>query len=259
MASIDEFHIAGTSSIDELKYVGQIDSLKIAGKTETQLHVKPIEEYFGEMELTDAEVEKRIKTAKSLEMAYLFFFALLLMLLSEGEEPTEEELTEYLSTKYKECLKSVEIDLLLGYNYLSATITQIIERVVKSTLRNLSDKFFTSNDRAKILAEEDSNSIHNNIQFHRAMIGGATTKQWLTMKDRKVRHSHVMIDDTVVGINEKFVVGNSLMLYPRDTSADGCEIANCRCVLVYRKNGKIIEDDAKEKTFVSDIDDLTIR
>lgn len=229
MASIDELKIAGQNSIDELKTTtSSVD----------ELHVKPYSEYFGEMELTNQEVEKRIDTAEELEMAFLLLFMLLSTYQNKGIRVDKEELTILLTERIKKALYEVNIDLLKGYNYLTDTISTIAKQVVDTTLRNISNKFFLSTDRAKLLAEENSNSIHNEIQFHNAVAKGCTEKKWVTMKDYKVRHTHVKVDDTKIGINEKFIVGDDLMMFPRDTTASYKEIANCRCVLKYLKSGK---------------------
>ena len=55
------------------------------------------------------------------------------------------------------------------------------------------------------------------------------------MRDERVRDTHAEIDGVTIPINDAFVVGNSLMDYPMDTSygADLEEVINCRCGCIY--------------------------
>lgn len=57
---------------------------------------------------------------------------------------------------------------------------------------------------------------------------------WLSMRDAKVRDSHVGADGQIVRAGEAFQVGNCLMRYPMDAEmcGDPAEIINCRCLPV---------------------------
>ena len=57
------------------------------------------------------------------------------------------------------------------------------------------------------------------------------------MKDKLVRKTHRQVDDEVKGIRELFHVGESLMLFPKDTSQGASikEIIGCRCSVEYLK------------------------
>lgn len=62
-------------------------------------------------------------------------------------------------------------------------------------------------------------------------------KEWRTMRDERVRKTHVKMDTVTIAVDELFHVGEkSLMRYPTDTSlgADLEEIINCRCSALYR-------------------------
>ncbi|GAF75877.1 unnamed protein product, partial [marine sediment metagenome] len=61
---------------------------------------------------------------------------------------------------------------------------------------------------------------------------GALIRMWQSRKDDRVRPTHVKADgQTVKGTTEPFTVGDSLLMYPGDTSlgADMAEIIGCRC------------------------------
>lgn len=55
------------------------------------------------------------------------------------------------------------------------------------------------------------------------------------MKDQRVRKTHREVDGETIPIDEVFLVGESLMRFPKDTSlgASAEEIVNCRCVVKY--------------------------
>jgi len=60
-------------------------------------------------------------------------------------------------------------------------------------------------------------------------------KNWLTMRDRRVRHTHKEAEGQSRALNEAFNVGGARMMFPGDTSlgAPIREIANCRCSTQY--------------------------
>lgn len=64
----------------------------------------------------------------------------------------------------------------------------------------------------------------------------AVKKKWRTMRDERVRHSHVKLDRVTIPYDEPFlsVLGN-LMMYPHDASlgANEDDLMNCRCSLEY--------------------------
>lgn len=64
----------------------------------------------------------------------------------------------------------------------------------------------------------------------------AIKKKWRTMRDERVRHSHVKLDRVTIPYDEPFisVLGN-LMMYPHDASLGASEddLMNCRCSIEY--------------------------
>lgn len=64
-------------------------------------------------------------------------------------------------------------------------------------------------------------------------------KDWDTIIDGLERDSHYKADGQTVGHNDAFLVGDSALLYPGDTSlgAELEEIVNCRCSATYRNLG----------------------
>ena len=68
-----------------------------------------------------------------------------------------------------------------------------------------------------------------------AIAQGKTKKQWVAIMDKKTRSTHRSADGEIIGITEPFIVGGSLLMYPRDVSlgASSSEIVGCRCSVKY--------------------------
>jgi len=60
-------------------------------------------------------------------------------------------------------------------------------------------------------------------------------KEWNAIMDSKTRETHAEADGQVQPLMSPFEVGDSLLMFPGDTSfdADFSEIANCRCAAMY--------------------------
>lgn len=59
-------------------------------------------------------------------------------------------------------------------------------------------------------------------------------KKWLVINDGKERPSHGAMESyPSIALNEKFIVGGSLMNAPGDSSAPANELVNCRCGLMF--------------------------
>jgi len=193
----------------------------------------PFEQFFGEMELTPEQKRKRTVLAEDIEDAVLFLFSIYLVAKEYDREVDRIAAAEEYEEQLREALRKAQID--------EDVIDQYIEDVAReearvTAKRYLEDEYWTSEDRAKLIAENDSNTCYNGQEFVDAVKSGKTEKQWKSMKDFRVRRTHREVDDVVVPISEPFVVGDSLMMYPRDTSlgASMDEIANCRCTVSYR-------------------------
>lgn len=185
----------------------------------------PYEEYFGEMDLTDGEKEERIKLAKEFEVLFLF-------LLMNYKKEQSNEVKKMLQDKYKD-IATAFIDAEKPSSYIEEYSKQIIEDTIRVTNDNIDDPYYTSWDRAMFIAENEANGIGNYRQQLEAVKSGKKYKTWLTMKDKKVRHTHKEIDNLKIPIFEAFQVGNSKMMFPKDSNGEAKEIIGCRCVLEY--------------------------
>lgn len=192
------------------------------------------EAYFGEMEISDKEKKDRIKLAEEFEIIMLMLFT---MAVLDDEDQTS--CYQYLDDKYCE-IATKYIGAKETPAYIEEYAAEITNSIVDTTFSHLDDEYYRSKDRATLLAANEANSIGNYREQVQAVKNGYKFKIWRTMKDNRVRHTHVRLDEKKIGIFEHFDVGKAQMMFPRDTSlgADAFpeEIINCRCSLRYTKD-----------------------
>lgn len=202
----------------------------------------PIDKFFADMELSDEEKKRREDLANDLLILFLLLFSEIKAERLIGKEIDIEYFKDMLFRQYCDKVETyvVIVAALLGRKTLSKQMrTEIKERtsdIVDTTLKYLDD-FYTSEDRAVMLAENETNYVGNTTDYDIAVYQGYRHKQWLTMKDEKVRLHHVEVDDVIKDIDEYYQVGLAEMLYPMDMSRNAYEhpeeTINCRCGIAY--------------------------
>lgn len=188
------------------------------------------EQYFGEMELSDEEIQNRIELAEKLEDGFLFVLALLFTMQQQNAVNWERARQEY-ENRYLSALSGhVTIT-----PYIRNYVRSMSYDVMDSTRNHQSDIYYYSPDRSRFMAENESNFVRSYQVNEDAVESGATRKRWITMRDKKVRETHREVDGQVKAIDDLFYVGGSLMSYPRDGSlgANSEEIIGCRCSIEY--------------------------
>lgn len=189
-----------------------------------------ISEYFDEMDLTEIEKEKRKEFAQSMEEIMLFIFTLF-SVMKQYNRMNKELIISQLQSRYSEIvLQYMEIG-----KYLEDYISDFAEETVDVTLRHIDEPFYLSDDRSLLISENEANGVFNYQEFSEAVKSEKTRKRWITERDNKVRETHAEVNGITIPINEPFVVGDSLMMFPKDTSlnAEMEQIANCRCTIKY--------------------------
>lgn len=188
------------------------------------------EQFFGEMELSDEEIQQRIELAEKLEDGFLFVLALLFTMQQYNAVNWERARQEY-ENRY--------LSALTGYVTITPYIRQYVRDmsydIMDSTKKHQSEYYYYSPDRGKFMAECESNTTRSYQCNEDALADGKTMKRWLTMGDKRVRATHKEVGGTSKPIGEPFYVGGSLLLYPRDFSlgASTAETAECRCSIEY--------------------------
>lgn len=192
----------------------------------------PYEEYFSEMDISKEEREKRIDFSEKFEEVMMFLFYMLAMSEQYGYNNVE-----YIKSQVVKKYEDVAKEYMSLDEYTNEYIRQFASETMEVTLRNSNDVYYTSQDRAMLIAENEANTILNYSQFIDAIEKGYTRKEWVAENDEKVRETHVRADNTIVGIEDAFLVGDSMLLFPKDTSygASAEEIVNCRCTIKFHK------------------------
>lgn len=191
-----------------------------------------IEMYFDEMEITEEEKENRKSFAKDFFDNMIFVFYLFLLMKEYGYS-NKELITNQLKKGYEETVKKyMESD-----RYMQDYIEDFSKETTDITEKHKGEKYYTSNERALIISVNEANSSLNYKEFLEASKRGYTKKTWITERDRKVRKTHSEVDRETIAIKEYFLVGDSLMLFPKDNSMNPSaeETCNCRCAIKYLK------------------------
>lgn len=222
-----------------MSYILSSDELNIqCGKRRSE----PYKEYFEKMQISEKEKKQRIAFSEQMEEAILYIFALVETMLESGEvdqEYIKSQVREY----YTEIASSyVEIDF-----YIRNYIVEFSSQIVDTTFSHLSEPdsedeiiakenvYYLSSDRAMFISECEANTLLNYKAHVDAIESGKTYKTWVDIGDERERPTHLEVGGTKIPIDEAFTVGNSLLMFPHDTSlgAESKEIVNCRCSVKY--------------------------
>lgn len=197
----------------------------------SQDEILDIDAYFDEMELPEKEKEKRKEFSKSMTDVMLFIFALFSVMRQY----------DYINKSYiVGQLKQRHSEVVLQYMDINKVVDDYIQRfseeIVDTTLKYPDEEYYLSNDRATLVSVNEANSILGYRQLQEAKDKGYTRKTWITEGDRKVRKTHREVGMMEIPIDEYFLVGDSLMMYPHDNitfDIDPKEVINCRCSVMY--------------------------
>lgn len=198
----------------------------------SESNILSIDDYFDEIEeLTKEEKEKRKKFAYDMENILLFIFALFLT-MRDYNYINEEYIKAQLQSRYLELVGKYGVDIDFD---VSEYIKQFSQDTVDATLRNGDTPYFTSDDRAVLIAENESQNTFNRQDYIDAIKAGKTRKQWVDIGDKRERKTHREVGGTVIPIEDYFLVGDSILLYPHDYSMnpEAKETVNCRCSIRY--------------------------
>lgn len=158
----------------------------------------------------------------------LFIFALFLT-MKNYSYIDKNFIIKQLEIRYSEIVsKFANLD-----GYIEDYIEKFSKETVEITLEHRADDYWTSEKRSIAISVNEANSIMGYQQLQDAIERGYTRKTWITERDNKVRETHREVDRETKEIKEYFLVGNSLMMYPHDFSAEAKEVCGCRCSIKY--------------------------
>ena len=92
----------------------------------------------------------------------------------------------------------------------------------------------------------------NAAQNIAATDAGALKKRWLATDDERTRPTHREAEGQVVGIDEKFDVGDGELLFPGDVTGPVGEWINCRCTMLFQTKAR--DFDAELDEDLADLD-----
>lgn len=247
-------------------------------------------EYYDVMNISKEQKLERIELAE--ELFDVFFILLTFVeaqiMASVSVDIDTESMYEMFERRYRDACKDYGINMdkhpeiddhisLISRSIVDSTIEQHekkkranSDKDMDSTTDNISKAESSEKktqdkieDRALSIAENESNSIFNRVEYDDAVDNGKTYKTWLTENDDRVRHTHRLLEMKTIPIDEPFVVGDSKMMFPRDTSmgASVREIVGCRCSLTYNKKLLDVEFEQNKQNmsaFKSKRNDLPI-
>lgn len=193
----------------------------------------PYREYFGKMYITPKQMKSRISLAEGIEDVMVYVFAYWAIAASLGI--TEDEIRQDAKDKMRSVLgKHTKLDSYLE-KHIDKVVDEVIDTTIKYTREENADPYWTSSDRAMLIAENEANSFDNYVDYRDARASGRLKKKWLTENDDKVRLTHELAEGQTVDIDGLFLIGDSLMRFPMDTmyDPDPKELVNCRCSCVY--------------------------
>ena len=190
-------------------------------------NILPIDKFFNEMYLAESEKRER----KDLARKIFVILSAILTIVKVNETLGNSHDTDYYKEYVTDNLKSV-YEGLFGHKY-DTQIDTFASDFIDSTMRHIDTEYFTSDDRATVNAEQQTNAIYNRKQYDDAVKSGKTSKTWVTMHDQRVRKSHVAADGQTVDIDKPFMVGGEELDFPCDPLGSYKNICNCRCTTVY--------------------------
>lgn len=191
---------------------------------------EPYEEYFDKMSISDKKKKLRIAFSERMEEVILYVLSLIDTMV-ESEEVDQEYIENSL---YDEYIAIVAVYFTVD-SYISDYVRQFSHDVVQSTFDHIKEEYYLSRDRAMFISECEANTSLNYKEYTDAIKAGKTHKTWKDIGDRRERRTHLEVGGTTIPIRELFVVGNSLMLFPKDNSHNPSakEVVNCRCSIQY--------------------------
>lgn len=190
----------------------------------------PMEQYFGEMGLTNEQERKRLDLAERLEEEFIDILAWVFY-TAQNRAVSESVVEE----RFREALINSTDEEVMNLSRTEEIIDTVAKEVAKTTVDRRNTPFFLSEERAYLLAEDNANTLFNYYDFEQALSQNKSMKQWLTILDGRERETHNLADGMIAVVEQPFEVGDSLLMFPKDTSlgASPEEIINCRCSVRY--------------------------
>lgn len=208
---------------------------------------EPIDEYFDPMRISEQRKEKRRNLAYDLEEVVSGLLVDSFYAKQYGTTLSFDELNQLSQEKVRASsredpvvrAREEYIDVVEDYFPVDEDVMGHIDEVLIGALlvqsRHRDDPWYYSADRARAIAENDSNALWDCDELQEALEEGFRYKTWLTIMDGRERASHAEVNELTIPIDEPFELQGGYMMYPHDDSmgVSDDELANCRCSVEY--------------------------
>ena len=191
---------------------------------------EPFEQYYAPMKITEAQKRKRIELAEQLEDVMIGLLSFMFYAQQQGTIPY----TDAYERAYEEYILILN-NILNPDEYLLNHAETVLTDIISVTYRHPDEEYYYSADRARLISENEANSIYNYDEFQDAIDNGYHYKTWETIMDGKERESHAEVNGVTIPINDVFHLQGGDCYYPRsdELGMSDEEIVNCRCSLSY--------------------------
>lgn len=208
---------------------------------------EPIDEYFKPMRISKQQKEKRESLAYDLEDAVSGLLVYAFYAKKNGVALAFDELNQ-LSVEQVRATSRENPVVRAREEYLDAVcewmdvdehlIGHVDETLIAALLvlmRHAEEPYYYSADRARAIAENDSNAVWDYDENREAHNRGFRYKTWHTIMDGKQRDSHSEVNGLTIPIDEPFLLRGGYLMYPHDSSlgVSESELSNCRCSISY--------------------------
>lgn len=208
---------------------------------------EPIDEYFDPMRISEQKKEKRRNLAYDLEEVVSGLLVDSFYAKQYGATLSFDELNQLSQKKVRSSsredpvvrAREEYIDVVEDYFPVDEDVMGHIDEVLIGALlvqsRHRDEPWYYSADRARAIAENDSNALWDYDELQEALEEGFRYKTWLTIMDGRERASHAEVNELTIPIDEPFELQGGYMMYPHDDSmgVSDDELANCRCSVEY--------------------------
>lgn len=164
---------------------------------------------------------------------------------SQADLPIGELLEEYLLPEDERALVAAGWDDVLSPSRSRRSPIDAIIDAPRPPLGEIEPPSWLPSSDWAWRSARDSRTLATSFQasmaLRRLRSRGNRRKRWVTRHDSKVRETHAAADRQVKRLEEPFVVGGELLMYPADTAGSPALTLNCRCVLVGLKRGESVD------------------
>lgn len=208
---------------------------------------EPIDEYFNPMRISEQRKENRRDLAYDLEdivsglLVDAFYAEKYGTVLSfdeinqlSQEKVRAESREDPIVRTREEYIDAVEEYFPVDEDVMGH-IDEVLIGALAVQLRHREDPWYYSQDRARAIAENDSNALWNDEELKDAYDSGYRYKTWVTTMDGRERNSHAEVNGVTIELEELFELQGGYMAFPMDETydPDPSEVCNCRCCLEY--------------------------